>query len=220
MTKLGDLFRQAILLSKFVGSGKYWDRRYQLGGSSGDGSFGKLAEFKAEVLNKFVEDHAVETVIEFGCGDGEQLKLADYRQYLGLDVSGKAVALCSEKFEGDKGKSFLQYDPLATPNLSRFISADLTLSLDVIYHLIEDAIYQKYLTDLFCCSRRYVAVYSSDKDKRTASPHVRHRNFTEHVRKLFPEFRLTQTLENRYPSRSHSLFFFFERTTAKPLGQG
>ena len=60
----------------FAGSVIYWEQRYAQGGNSGVGSCGKFAEFKAELLNRFVAQHGVHTVIEFGCGDGNQLSLA------------------------------------------------------------------------------------------------------------------------------------------------
>src|SRR5215207_6091130 len=59
----------------FHGSEDYWITRYATGGNSGAGSYNKLAEYKAEVLNDFVKRHNVESVIEYGCGDGNQLKL-------------------------------------------------------------------------------------------------------------------------------------------------
>nr|BFF27640.1 hypothetical protein GCM10025732_56050 [Glycomyces mayteni] len=58
---------------EFPGSAAYWEKRYADGGNSGGGSRGTNAEFKAEVLNKFTAEHGIESVIEFGCGDGEQL---------------------------------------------------------------------------------------------------------------------------------------------------
>ena len=76
----------------FPGSAAYWESRYAKGGSSGVGSYGRFAEFKAEVLNRFVATHSVQSVIEFGCGDGNQLALASYPWYLGYDVSATAVA--------------------------------------------------------------------------------------------------------------------------------
>lgn len=44
------------------------------GGTSGAGSYGVLAEFKAEVINSLLLEHSILTAIEFGCGDGSQLK--------------------------------------------------------------------------------------------------------------------------------------------------
>ena len=92
MLQLGHLLRQAVLLPSFRASSVYWERRYRLGGSSGSGSTGHLAAFKAEVLNRFVHDHGIKSVIELGCGDGQQLALAEYPLYLGLDVAKTSIA--------------------------------------------------------------------------------------------------------------------------------
>src|SRR3954467_11496426 len=110
---LGELFRRAFrrLSSSATprspaASAAYWEKRYAGGGDSGAGSYGRFADFKAEVLNEFVEAHAIRNVIELGCGDGNQLVLARYPEYLGLDVSPAAVARCRERFASDAGKSF------------------------------------------------------------------------------------------------------------------
>ena len=39
-----------IFKPKQFDSKKYWEKRYLKGGDSGDGSYGKLAEFKAKVI--------------------------------------------------------------------------------------------------------------------------------------------------------------------------
>src|SRR5262245_42492336 len=78
--------RLGNLLTPFPGSARYWQFRYKEGGSSGAGSYGRLAQFKSEVLNKLVAHQDVKTVVEFGCGDGNQLLTARYPQYIGLDV--------------------------------------------------------------------------------------------------------------------------------------
>ena len=44
---------------------------------------GELAKFKARVMNDFVRENGIRSVIELGCGDGMQLALADYPRYLG-----------------------------------------------------------------------------------------------------------------------------------------
>lgn len=211
MDRLGHLFRQALLLPTFTRSKAYWERRYRLGGISGKGSLGDLAVFKAEVLNAFIRDNGVESVIEFGCGDGKQLSLARYPRYLGQDVSSTAVKMCKKRFKDDPSKCFLCYDPGDTPNLGAFLKADLTLSLDVIYHLVEDRVYEQHLRDLFAASGRFVIIYSSNKDEVATLPHVRHREFTVDVEHLISDFRLARTMENRYPEESPCRFFVFER---------
>lgn len=214
MQRLGHLFRQAILLPGFRSSGSYWEQRYRIGGTSGLGSHGYLAAFKAEVLNDFVAAEKIESVLELGCGDGRQLALARYPAYLGLDVSKTCVERCSDCFRGDPSKSFLRYEPTDAPGLARFVSADLTLSLDVIYHLVEDEVYLRYLDDLFGTARRFVIVYSSDHDGEQTVPHVRNRRFTGDVAERYPDFVLTRELDNRYPEDSESRFFIFARRGA------
>ncbi|MEM6772492.1 MAG: hypothetical protein AAF597_18085, partial [Bacteroidota bacterium] len=75
----------------FTNSAAYWEARYRKGGNSGAGSYGELARYKAEVINAFIEEHGIESVIEFGCGDGHQLGLLKMTNYLGVDVSTTAV---------------------------------------------------------------------------------------------------------------------------------
>ena len=75
---LSSFFRKIIGRPKlvFTDSGSYWEQRYVRKRTSGAGSYGRLAVHKAEVLNQFVTDNNIDTVVEFGCGDGNQLTLA------------------------------------------------------------------------------------------------------------------------------------------------
>ncbi|HVZ33768.1 MAG TPA: class I SAM-dependent methyltransferase, partial [Polyangiaceae bacterium] len=96
--KLAHYARQFWLGATSRSSGEYWERRYGLRMTSGPGSYGALAAFKAEILNGFVRQHRIESVLELGCGDGNQLALAEYPRYLGLDVSKTAIDLCVQRF--------------------------------------------------------------------------------------------------------------------------
>src|ERR1035441_8204170 len=96
--------RQLSLLRqrrKFTDSARFWEDRYARGGNSGSGSFGALAHGKAAFLNSFVRTHSVQALIWLRCGDGNQLSLADYPSYIGLDVSKMAVMLCQRRFSDD-----------------------------------------------------------------------------------------------------------------------
>ena len=127
----------------FSGSKNFWEHKYDSGGNSGPGSYNQLANFKAEILNHIVKDNKILKVIEYGCGDGNQLRLAEYPSYIGFDVSQKAISLCEENFLNDQTKIFKlmsQYNGE---------TAELTLSLDVIFHLIEDDIFYCYMKRLF-----------------------------------------------------------------------
>jgi O-antigen/teichoic acid export membrane protein len=199
--------------SPFTGSGNYWESRYATDGDSGVGSYGKFAAFKAEILNAFVAQHGVSSVIEFGCGDGNQLKLARYPRYTGFDVSRTAVERCSRLFAGDASKSF------ALTSSYRDEQADLVLSLDVIFHLVEDDVFEKYMRNLFLASRRYVIIYSSNfnEDSPPNGLHVKHRKFSDWILKNCPTWRLLESIPNKYPYHgdnhegSFADFFVYER---------
>ncbi|MBF0231573.1 MAG: class I SAM-dependent methyltransferase [Desulfamplus sp.] len=143
----------------FQGSESYWKSRYEAGGNSGNGSYNKLAGFKAEILNTFVSENGITSIIEYGCGDGNQLSLAQYPKYTGFDVSQKAIDMCLKRFSKDETKTFKLMCTYAGE------SAELTLSLDVIYHLIEDSVFAGYMNRLFDSSNKFVAIYSSDTDE-------------------------------------------------------
>ena len=150
--------------------------------------------FKAEIINDFVHKNNVRKVLEFGVGDGNQLGLADYPHFIGLDVSSTAIKWCKEKFSGDDTKEFYLMDEVSPGNFG----ADLTMSLDVIYHLVEDDVFNDYMEQLFDSSERFVIVYSSNYDERSAL-HVRSRKFTEWIEENKPDWKLLDHLKNRYP---------------------
>lgn len=201
----------AIGRLSFKSSGSYWEQRYRNGGTSGAGSYGRLALHKADVLNAFVEEHGIKSVIEFGCGDGNQLTLARYPEYIGVDVAQTAVNACQSRFSGQDDKIFMstaEYDGRR---------AELALSLDVIYHLVEDAVFEQYMSTLFDAAERFVIIYASNEDKQPVEKHVRHRKFTDWTIKHRPDFRLIDRLRNRYPfdpsdpdNTSFADFYVFE----------
>ncbi|HEY2122850.1 MAG TPA: class I SAM-dependent methyltransferase [Chthoniobacterales bacterium] len=198
----------------FRGSSSYWEDRYRHGGTSGSGSFGRLAEFKAGILNDYVGKKGIQTVIEFGCGDGSQLALARYPRYVGIDVAHGSITTCRSSFAGDKTKSFHLASQIP-PDLGRF---ELVLSLDVIYHLVEDEVFDTYMRSLFAHADRFMAIYSSNKIEPSDAPHVRHRVFTRWIEINEPVWRQSGFVPNIYPhdparpgDTSFADFYFFER---------
>lgn len=161
-------------------SAEYWEHRYRFSGGSGAGSTGKLAEFKAGFLNAFVAEHGIRSIIEFGCGDGVQLAHASYPcPYLGLDVSEAALWLCRKIHAGDPLKRFALVSEWAKTGER----ADLTLSLDVVYHLVEDHVFEAHMAALFDTAERFVVVYSPDTEEQPegCGEHCRVRKFTAWV---------------------------------------
>jgi SAM-dependent methyltransferase len=208
LRRIYSKFRKA-----FPGSKDYWENRYATGGNSGAGSYGKFAEFKASVLNHFVVTNRINSVIEFGCGDGNQLTLANYPRYVGYDVSETAISKCKKIFSEDANKKF---GLISEYNDEK---SELTLSLDVIYHLVEDNVFENYMRILFGASDKFVIVYASNTDDNRGyeDTHVKHRKFTSWVHQNFPEWTLTEHMPNIYTYKGDYLnesfadFFIFTR---------
>jgi cyclopropane fatty-acyl-phospholipid synthase-like methyltransferase len=184
------------LTRKFNGSQNYWESRYSSGGNSGCGSYGELAIFKADFLNNFVAEKKIKSVVEFGCGDGNQLKLCNYPNYIGLDVAQSAIDKCQKLFANDSSKRFMVLTE--DEKFDRQFKSELALSLDVVYHLVEDGVYEGYMKRLFAAGSDYVIIYSSNFDQSTTF-HVRHRKFSDWVEKNRPGFQLIQIEKNKYP---------------------
>ena len=202
--------RQASLLRQrlaFTDSARFWEQNYADGHTSGHGSYGSLAEGKRDFLNDLVRTRGVASVIEFGCGDGNQLSLACY---VGLDVSRTAVGLCQQRFANDPGKSFFLYDGACFTDRAGVFRADLALSLDVVYHLTEDAVFETYLRHLFGAGRRFVVIYSTDMEMKGTAPHVRHRCFTAWVKSNLPDWTLVQVTRGPNTDLGRADFFVYE----------
>lgn len=200
-----------LRLKKFHGSRSYWESRYASGGNSGRGSYGNLADYKASVLNEFVREHGISSVIEFGCGDGNQLKLASYPTYIGLDVSETTIRNCIQTFKDDKSKSFYLYDPMAFCDHQHLFRAELTLSLDVTYHLIEYAVYDAYLKHLFNAANKFVIIYAWDVNGEDKG-HVMHRKFSTWIKENMSGWELlTVNPSDNKPAEACD-FFIYKKT--------
>jgi SAM-dependent methyltransferase len=172
-------------------SATYWEARYRQGGTSGAGSYGKLAQFKAEFINGFIDRHGIASVLDLGCGDGNLLSMLKVPDYTGVDVSPTSLARCSARFPAHR---FLHSNALDAGS-----RADLALSIDVIFHLIEDRSFEQHVDALFGYATRFVVIYASNIDRDWPSPHVRHRRFTDHVAATQTEWGLQAHVPNRHP---------------------
>ena len=122
--------------------------------------------------------------------------------------------MCRARFQHDSTKSFALVSEYAGH------SAELVLSLDVIFHLVEDGVFHEYMKRLFDSSTRYVIIYSSNRETKDAivAPHIRHRAFTNWINDQTSGWRLVGHVPNAYPYRgnyetgSFSDFFICENT--------
>lgn len=196
-------------------SKQYWETRYKAKGNSGAGSYGILADYKAEIINDFILQKSIKSVVEFGCGDGNQLSKFVCQNYVGYDVSETIIDICKEKFKDDLSKNFFLYDEY---NSEKY---DLSLSLDVIFHLVEDNVFEDYMKKLFNSSKKYVIIYSSNGDiLPNSAQHLHDRNFTNWVNENELNFVLIDKIINPYKydpfiddgkNTSISDFYIYER---------
>lgn len=189
----------------------YWEARYRDGGTSGAGSYGRLARFKADFINTLVARHHIASVLDLGCGDGALLALLRVPAYTGVDVSPTTLARCRARFPDHR---FLPAEALDTAP-----PAELAMSIDVVFHLVEDALFARHMQTLFTHATRFVLIYASNVDRAWPSPHVRHRRFSDHVAASQPEWALVAHVPNRYPfdpaspdDTSFADFFLYART--------
>jgi SAM-dependent methyltransferase len=191
----------------------YWEARYRQGGTSGSGSYGRLARYKAGVINAFIAENAVASVLDLGCGDGNLLSLLEVPDYVGADISPAALARCRTRHPRHR---FVPFDALdAEP------AADLAMCIDVIFHLVEDAVFARTLHALFSHATRFVLIYASNVESEWPAAHVRHRRFSDHVAVAWPEWRLLAHLPNPHPydparpdETSFADFFVYGRSDA------
>lgn len=206
-----SLLRQRLA---FTGSARYWERRYTRGGTSGGGSYGTLAAAKAQFLNDFVANNGINSVTEFGCGDGHQLSLANYPRYVGLDVSRVAIELCKRRFADDRAKSFFLYKSACFVDHAGLFRSDLAVSLDVIYHLVEDSIFEEYMKHLFAAAGQYAIVYATDREIAGTAPHVRHRRFSGWIERNCPAWRLAEMVPGPNSGPGRADFFVYRHAPA------
>lgn len=210
-------WKTGLVNRKFPGSGNYWGNLYKAGGNSGPGSYNRLAQFKADTINQFISKENINHLTDMGCGDGNQLGYLQVPVYTGFDISAEAVELCRIKFKNDPAKEFFQYKPETFKEIAgKKGKPDCVVSLDVIYHLIEDPVFEQYMQDLFWVSRKFVLIYSSNYNGRQVF-HERHRRFTDWISTHKKEWKLLQQISNpfRFDKRdpdhtSESDFYIFQ----------
>ncbi len=189
---------------------KWWNDWYSANNGSGGGSRGVLAQFKADVINGFIEKNNVVSTVEFGCGDGYNLKMIQYKRYVGFDVSSVVIDKCKVMFKDDKTKSFYVYTPQSfVKNANDHV--DLVVCLDVLYHVVNEEEYVKLLDDIFSYSSPYVILYTSLRARPFVpeSPEILHRDVFLYLEK-YKNYE-AEIIVQRYQKESGSDFIILRK---------
>ena len=83
----------------------------------------------------------------------------------------------------------------------------MAVSLDVIYHLIENTVFHEYMNALFQSSHKWVVIYSSNTTQEefdklyptSRAVHVKHRRFSDWIACHAMEWKEVGQAPNRYP---------------------
>lgn len=144
---------------------KIWGNNYNFHymGSSGEGSSINYNKDSYVIfLKKFINDHQIKTVVDFGCGDflcGPYIYDDLAIKYIGYDVYKKVIDFNSSQYPTSK-YNFIHLD--FTENKDEIQSADLCILKDVIQHWPLENIYNfldylvetkkfKYILICNCC---------------------------------------------------------------------
>lgn len=122
--------------------------------SSGPGSRGEFAAWKVQVLNDFFQQQAIQSVVDFGSGDGvvaQELKVPDY---VGMDVLPQSVGQCKRMMPG---REFHLIKPSEVVNRT----AEVALSLEVIFHLTDED-YRVHMDNLLRCAQRFLIICAAE----------------------------------------------------------
>lgn len=166
---------------------------------------------KAEHVNRLIIEYSVDSVVELGCGDGYQASLLVVNRYTGLDIAPTAVKLCRDRFLRDHTKAFKLYTPGSMPPLD-LLQADMSLSLGVIFHLVEQQIFEQYMMDLFRLGRRLVVIYSTNGEFADLEPrYTKRRVFTDWIRDNMPAWVLAAEYPIWYSELSRCAFWVYVR---------
>lgn len=152
----GPLHRRAQVS---FSSRDYWEHRYAGGGSSGAGSRGREAHFKADTVLRWADAFGAESVLDLGIGDGEVasllLKRRRFSSYVGADFSPAALRMCHDKLIHYDEVRLIETDISATVPA---VQADLVLCLDVLFHVDTELKVTRILNSIYGAVKKVAAI--------------------------------------------------------------
>lgn len=131
----------------------YWEERYKGGGTSGKGSVGAEKEWKWSVIDRY--GARLDDVIDVGCGD---LSFWDARplpeRYIGIDISPTVIERNKTKLPN------LKFICSSADRLLDIGRSRTVLCLDVLFHIMDDDVYEKILENLAAYSSGLIFVHT------------------------------------------------------------
>lgn len=134
----------------------YWEQRYKNGGNSGEGSRGKHREWKWSILNKYI--NGIDNIVDVGCGDLAFMEGIDAINYTGIDISQTMVA------RNTKIKPEWNFILSSADIKIDGVKGDVVFCHDMLFHIMDDDIYEKILENLIAYSNEYISIFTWNKN--------------------------------------------------------
>lgn len=146
---------------------KFWNERYatNMALGSGIGSRGDVAEQKRDILQQVIDEHAITSILDVGCGDIEIVrKLRFSGEYTGIDLaevvlSRNAKLMPRWHFAHGDFVSLAEAEPLR---------ADMVVCMDVLIHQHDPDYYARFVQNLVHATRTIGVVAAYDAPPPTA----------------------------------------------------
>lgn len=132
----------------------YWDQHYGEGGISGEGSIGDYRNWKWQIIKKYTDNSEnLGSVIDVGCGDISFWQGKTCQDYLGIDISKTIV----EKNQAKRPEWTFVCD---SADVHKDIKADYVFCFDILFHIMDDNMYEKILKNIISYSRNMIFIYT------------------------------------------------------------
>ena len=198
------------VFNPFKSSKDYWEKWYKKNRDLISPEQLNSTEYKTQVVNDWLKHYNIDSVIDLGCGIGNYIDVFNGFNYMGYDVSETAIKICQNKYGNEQSKTFKVIEKIVNEK------SNMTMSIDVIYYLVEDDVFVKYMNNLFNSSQRYVMIYSTNHNHyNDLIPHIKHRQFTDWVKKHKKEFVMINHLKNDSIGIAQCEFYLFEKMILK-----
>ncbi len=175
-------------LFKFKRKNIYWNNRYIKGGSSGNGSIGKLKKWKWDQINSII-DITKKSIIDVGNGDLSFWKnINEPISYIGIDIS----QYIQEKNQIQKSNwNFL------TGNITELhnIQAEVVFCLDVLFHITDHNDFISILQNLSIYAKEVLFIYTWFHNPNADNHYQKYYNFQSYL-DIFKDY----TIECRIPN--------------------
>lgn len=127
---------------------EFWDKHYYEGGTSGPGSIDSYRDWKWKVITGMAGQ--IDDVIDIGCGDLSFWEGKQCKNYTGIDISKVIID------KNIKLRPVWNFIVKSADELVGELQAPVVLCLDVLFHIMDEVVYEKIFKNLGHYSSKWI----------------------------------------------------------------